>query len=100
MDYSNRKVIGNKQRPGGDWDYVPVVVEIYHEVKSGKGDNKHVRAIKGQPFSSKLDVQFDEQLKAASPVGSQFLIWGKLKYRTGKGDYIGSSPHWWDAEPI
>jgi hypothetical protein len=98
VDYSDRKIIGNKHHPGAD--YQPVVVEIYHETKSGKGDSKHVRPIEGQPFSSKLDVQFDEQLKSKSRAGARFLIWGKLKYRTGTGDYVGSSPHWWEAERI
>ena len=97
-DYSDRKVIGNKPHPGGD--YVPVLVEIYQEVKSGKGDNKHVRPSKGQPFSSELDVQFDEELKKNSPVGAKFLIWGELRNRKSTGDYIGSSPHWWEAERV
>lgn len=101
MDYSDRKIIGNKVHPGGDWDYQPVEVEIYRETKSGKGDRKHVRPVEGQKlFPSTLDVQFDEKLKSESPVGARFLIWGKLKHRTGKGDYVGSTPRFWQAERL
>lgn len=97
MDFSKVKIIGGKRHPGGD--YQPVVVEIYHEIKSGKGDSKHVRAIEGQPFSSDLDVQFDEMLKSRSAVGTKFLLWGKLSRRRGGGEYINSS--WrWSPEPI
>ena len=101
MDYSDRKVIGNKAHPGGDWAYQPVVVEIYQQAKSGKGDDKHVRPVEGQgQFTLEMDVQFDEDLKSKSPIGARFLIWGKLKHRTGKGYYVGSTPYWWDAERI
>ena len=80
---------------------VTLITEIYQEAKSGKGDSKHVRPAAGQKhFPSTLDVQFDEVLKSESPVGAKFLIWGKLKHRTGTGDYVGSTPRFWEAEPI
>jgi hypothetical protein len=87
------ETIGGKAWPGGDWQ--PVIVEIYEEVKSGKGDVKHVRPVEGQNgFPSSLDAKLPEDLKAKHNAGTQFRMWGMISNRTGSGDYVNSSHHW------
>jgi hypothetical protein len=77
------------------WEqYQQIVVETYHEVKSGKSTHVHVRPVEGQPYPTTLDVECSRAMRNAHPIGTRFRIWVKLTDLEGGGEFLYSSWQW------
>ena len=75
--------------------YKPVVIQSYFEVKSGKKSNIHACPISGQPeFPMELDVECCRTMRETHPIGTMFLVWGKINIREGKGKYVYTYEGW------
>ena len=92
------KKIGGKECPGPE--YLPVVLETYYEVKSGKKSRIHARPVSGQEhFSSELDAECCRDMRKKHPVGTMFLVWGKVTDREGGGSFVYTY-HGWPFEIV
>jgi len=90
--------IGGKECPG--LEYSPVVLETYYEAKSGKSSRIHARPVKGQKyFPAELDAECCRDMRKKYPVGTVFLVWGKITDREGSGEFIYTY-HGWPYEII
>ena len=90
--------IGGMGRP--DFDYEPVVLETYFAIKAGKKSRVHARPLKGQQsFPSDLDAECCRQMRKDYPIGTAFLVWGKVTNRQGKGEFVYTY-HGWPFEVV
>ena len=77
------------------WEqYEQIVIETYHEVKSGKSSRIHARPIEEQGYSTSLDVECSRAMRKSHPVGTRFKVWAKLTDREGGGEYLYTSWQW------
>lgn len=78
--------IGGKARPRdkNGQRYMPVVLETYKEVKSGKSHHVHARPIAGQgKFKTTLDAECCKIMRKSHPIGTLFLVWAIVINREG-----------------
>ncbi|PHQ80235.1 MAG: hypothetical protein COB66_05260 [Coxiella sp. (in: Bacteria)] len=82
------------------WEqYEQIIIETYHEVKSGKSSHIHARPVEGQGYPVSLDVECSRAMRNNHPVGTRFKVRVKLTDRKGGGEYLYTS--WqWDYEVI
>ena len=77
------------------WEqYQQVIIESYHEVKSGKSSHIHARPISGQGYPTTIDVQCSRKMRESHPIGTKFKVWAKLSDREGNGDHLYTSWQW------
>lgn len=79
-----------------DEKYVLIEVESYlPSSTSGLHGKVHIRPVFGQDgFPSSLHVECSKELSREYPVGTRFLIKGKLTDKLGGGKYIYSHYKW------
>ena len=81
------------KRPGPD--YTPVVLQTYHQIKSGKNHSVHARPYPGQKnFPEDLDAECCKEMRNNYPIGTLFLVWGKVTDRLGGGKYVYTYHDW------
>lgn len=80
----------------GEEKYHLIEVESYlPKSTSGFHGKVHIRPVENQiRFPSSLHVQCSKELSIGFPVGTRFLIKGKLNDLNGGGKFIYSSYHW------
>ncbi|WP_425636051.1 hypothetical protein ACPUEN_11695 [Algoriphagus yeomjeoni] len=76
--------------------YSLIEVESYiPDKRSGRYGEVHIRPVPGQAgFDPSLHVQCSKDLSTEHPVGTRFLIKGKLNDLKGGGKFIYSSYQW------
>jgi hypothetical protein len=77
-------------------DYYLIEVESYlPKSTSGLHGKVHIRPVPGQAdYHTTLHVQCSKELSTEYPVGTRFLIKGKLNDLKGGGKFIYSSYQW------
>ncbi|WP_298915774.1 hypothetical protein [uncultured Algimonas sp.] len=75
--------------------YQRIKVEVYDSGRvSGKHGTQHVRPAPNQPFPQSLDIECNSAIADENPVGTQFWMDVKLKYREGQGEHLYSYWNW------